>query len=337
MFLGKKKMEMLIGKSKTAESTAVVGTEEGKSGKTGIWASFVKGLAKTRDSITNKFIALVKFSNQLDDNFYDEIETILIQADMGVDTTMHIVDKIRLRAKKEKFKQPEEVIEALISEIKNILGEETAILNQADQKPTVIMVVGVNGAGKTTSIAKLTHRFQQEGREVLLAAADTFRAAAIDQLQVWANRLQVELIKHQPGSDPAAVAFDAYNAAVARKADVLIIDTAGRLQNKKNLMNEISKIRNILGKDDSSAPHEVLLALDATTGQNAVTQAREFMSATGITGIILTKLDGTAKGGVVVAIAHELKVPVKLVGIGESMEDLQDFSPIAFAEALFNA
>ena len=220
-------------------------------------------------------------------------------------------------------------------EIKKLLDHGDAPLNIAPEKPAVILVVGVNGTGKTTSIAKLAYKLKQEQQKVMLAAADTFRAAAIDQLQIWADRVGVDIIKHQEGSDPGAVVYDAINAAQARQADVLIIDTAGRLQNKTNLMKEIGKVRNIIGREMPGAPHEVLLVLDATTGQNAISQARIFEEVTGVTGLILTKLDGTAKGGIVLAIVKELNIPVKLVGIGEGLEDLRDFSPQIFAEALF--
>ena len=306
--------------------------EEG--GKKGIFERFKIGLSKTRDNITGRIDALIKSTRKLDDDFFEELEDILIQADVGMNTTITLVDKIRGRVKKEKINDPEEVTRLLKEEISSILDGADQSLNLVSDL-TVIMVVGVNGAGKTTSIAKLAHRYKQEGKRVILAAGDTFRAAAIDQLQIWADRVGVELIKHQEGADPGAVVFDAMSAARARKADILIIDTAGRLQNKANLMKEITKVRRIIEREIPAAPHEVLLVVDATTGQNAISQAQIFGEATGVSGIVLTKLDGTAKGGIVIAVAQELEIPVKLVGIGEGIEDLRDFSAEAFVEALF--
>lgn len=230
---------------------------------------------------------------------------------------------------------PDEVRDVLKNHISSIMAEISEPLRFADQGTTVFLVVGVNGVGKTTTIAKLAYRFKSQGQEVLLAAADTFRAAAIEQLQVWADRVGVELIKHHPGADPAAVVFDALKAAHARKIDVLIIDTAGRLHTKTNLMKEIAKVKRVIEREIPNGPHEVLLVLDATTGQNAVSQARNFKDNTGISGIVLTKLDGTAKGGIVVALARELKVPVKLLGVGEGIQDLEDFNSRDFAAALF--
>lgn len=248
---------------------------------------------------------------------------------------MELVEKVRDTARKRKINDSSEVSDLIQEQVRELLQAGEIELNIPDERPIVILVVGVNGAGKTTSIAKMAYRFKQDKLKVILAAADTFRAAAIDQLQVWADRVGVDLIKHQEGADPGAVVFDAIQAARARKADILIIDTAGRLQNKSNLMKEISKIRKVIEREIPGAPHEVLLVLDACTGQNAISQARIFEEATGVTGIILTKLDGTAKGGIVLAIARELKLPVKLVGIGEKMDDLRDFEPEVFAAALF--
>ncbi|HPT69602.1 MAG TPA: signal recognition particle-docking protein FtsY [Syntrophomonas sp.] len=303
--------------------------------KKGIFERFKLGLSKTRQNIGGKIDTLIKSTRKLDEEFFEELEEILIQADVGMDTSLALVDKIRSMVKKQKINDPLQVTELLQDAIAEVMGTEQVPLNLATEKPTVILVVGVNGAGKTTTIAKLAHRFKQEKKKVILAAGDTFRAAAIDQLQIWADRTGVELIKHQEGSDPGAVVYDAISAARARKADILIIDTAGRLQNKTNLMKEISKIRKVIEKEMPSAPHEVLLVVDATTGQNAISQARIFSEATGVSGIVLTKLDGTAKGGIVIAVARELGIPVKLVGIGEGMEDLREFSPDVFARALF--
>jgi fused signal recognition particle receptor len=303
--------------------------------KTGLFEKLKKGLTKTRQNITGKIETLVKSTGKLDDDFFEELEEILIQADVGVNTSLELVENIRTAVKKEKIRDASEVIQLIKAQVAQILDKPGVPINISDEDPTVILVVGVNGAGKTTSIAKLAYRFKSENRKVLLAAGDTFRAAAIDQLQVWADRVGVELIKHQEGSDPGAVVFDALSAARARRAEILIIDTAGRLQNKTNLMKEIGKVRKVIDQEMPGAPHEVLLVLDATTGQNAISQAKIFEEATGVTGIVLTKLDGTAKGGIVLAVAKELKIPVKLVGVGEGIEDLRDFSAQDFAEALF--
>ncbi len=303
--------------------------------KKGLFERFKSGLSKTRQNIGGKIDTLIKSTRKLDDEFFEELEDILIQADVGINTSLELVGKIRSAAKKKKINDPNEVSDLIKEAIKEIMNTEQVPLNTSPDKPTVILVVGVNGAGKTTSIAKLANKFKRENKRVILAAGDTFRAAAIDQLQIWADRVGVELIKHQEGSDPGAVVFDAISAARARKADVLIIDTAGRLQNKSNLMKEISKVRKVIEKEIPEAPHEVLLVLDATTGQNAISQAQIFSEATGVSGIVLTKLDGTAKGGIVIAVAKELNIPVKLVGIGEGIEDLREFSPDIFAQALF--
>ncbi|MGI6435318.1 MAG: signal recognition particle-docking protein FtsY [Syntrophomonadaceae bacterium] len=294
-----------------------------------------QGLSKTRENLAGKIQELVKNTRKLDDDFWEELEEILIQADVGMSTSVELVEKIRQTAKKQHINDADEVL-GLIREEVALLLQNASPLNLQGTKPVIIMVVGVNGAGKTTSIAKLAHRFKQQDFSVILAAADTFRAAAIDQLQIWADRVGVELIKHQEGSDPGAVVYDAINAARARQADILIIDTAGRLQNKTNLMKELAKVRKIIEREIGHQPQEVLLVLDATTGQNAISQARIFQEATGVSGIILTKLDGTAKGGIVLAIASELEMPVKLIGIGETLDDLRDFDPLLFAQALFD-
>lgn len=310
--------------------------EDNKKDKISMFAKLKNGLSKTHENICGKIDGLVKRSRSLDDDFFDELEEILIQADVGVNTSIDLVGNIRKNVSKRRIKDPEEVRLLIREEISNILCCHQEPIKIMDNQLTVIMVVGVNGAGKTTSIGKMAYRYRKEGKKVILAAGDTFRAAAIEQLQVWADRVGVELIKHQEGSDPGAVVFDAMQAAISRKADILIIDTAGRLQNKTNLMKEIAKIKKIITREVPDAPHEVLLVLDATTGQNAIVQARQFAEATGLTGLILTKLDGTAKGGIVIAINNELELPVKLVGIGEGIEDLRDFSPEDFALALFN-
>jgi fused signal recognition particle receptor len=303
--------------------------------KEGLIERFKLGLSKTRKNIGDKIDSLIKSTRKLDDEFYEGLEDILIQADVGMNTSLELVSKIKTAASQRKINEPAGVMELIQEEIAKLLGDNPQPLKIAAGNPAIILVVGVNGAGKTTSIAKLAYRLKNENKQVMLAAGDTFRAAAIDQLQIWADRVGVELIKHQEGSDPGAVVYDAINAARARKADVLIIDTAGRLQNKTNLMKEIGKVRKVIEREMPDAPHEVLLVLDATTGQNAVSQAKLFGEATGVSGIILTKLDGTAKGGIVIAVAKELNIPVKMIGIGENLEDLRDFSPEIFAQALF--
>nr|WP_041433480.1 signal recognition particle-docking protein FtsY [Syntrophothermus lipocalidus] len=293
-------------------------------------------MAKTRQNITEKVERLIKTSRRIDDEFFEELEEILIQADVGVSTAMELIDNLRRAVKQKKITEVDEVRGLIKQEVVSIMEGSDAPLNKAPEGPTVIMVVGVNGVGKTTTIGKLAYRFKREGKKVIIAAADTFRAAAIDQLQIWAERVGADLIKHQEGADPGAVVFDAVNAAQARRADVLIVDTAGRLHTKTNLMEEIAKVKRVIQRTYADAPHEVLLVLDATTGQNAISQANLFKQVTGVTGIVLTKLDGTAKGGIVIAIAKELDIPVKLVGIGEGLEDLRDFSAEEFAEALFS-
>lgn len=338
-FLNKFKLKKKDAEEDEAASEASLKTEEKPADeakvKRGFFEKLKSGLSKTRQNINEKIEALVKSSKKLDEDFWEGLEEILIQSDVGVNTSVELVENIRKEAKKQKINNSSEVVALIREEIKKLLDHSDVPLIISPEKPTVVLVVGVNGTGKTTSIAKLAYRFKQEERKVMLAAADTYRAAAIDQLQIWADRVGVDIIKHQEGSDPGAVVYDALNAARARQVDVLIIDTAGRLQNKTNLMKEIGKVRNIIGREMPGAPHEVLLVLDATTGQNAISQARIFEEVTGVTGLILTKLDGTAKGGIVLAIVKELNIPVKLVGIGEGLEDLRDFSSQIFAEALF--
>ena len=269
----------------------------------------------------------------IDEDFFEELEEALILSDMGVDTSTEAVDTLRERVKANKIKDPEEVKACL----RGILVETLDVGDPAldlTEKPAVLLMIGVNGVGKTTTIGKLAHQLKQAGNRVLLAAGDTFRAAAADQLAIWADRAQVEIVRHEEGSDPAAVVFDAMNAARARRVDVVLVDTAGRLHNKQNLMNELNKIRRVIDREGEKSSKEVLLVLDATTGQNGLIQAKQFGESAGITGIVLTKLDGTAKGGVVVAIAKEMGVPVKFVGLGEGIDDLQPFDPVAFVNAL---
>lgn len=299
---------------------------------------FKDGLSKTRDNFSGKVNDLVARYRKVDEDFFEELEEILIQADVGFDTVMTLVEELKMEVKRKNIQDPKEV-HAVISEklidIYERAGESSADLNIQDEGLTVMLFVGVNGVGKTTTIGKLAHKLKGEGKKVMLAAGDTFRAGAIEQLEVWGERVGVEVIKQGAGSDPAAVMFDAVQAAKSRKADVLICDTAGRLQNKVNLMKELEKVKRVIEREVPGAPHEVLLALDATTGQNAMVQAKTFKEATNVTGIVLTKLDGTAKGGIVLAIRNELEIPVKLVGLGEKMDDLQTFNAEQYVYGLF--
>ena len=269
----------------------------------------------------------------VDEDFFEELEENLILSDMGMDTTLEAVETLRERVKANKIKEPEEVKACLREILVEMLDVGSTDLDLTD-KPAVILMIGVNGVGKTTTIGKLANLLKNQGNRVLLAAGDTFRAAAADQLAIWADRAKVDIVRHEEGSDPAAVVFDAMNAARARKTDVVLVDTAGRLHNKQNLMNELNKIRRVIDREGTASSKEVLLVLDATTGQNGLIQAKQFGESAGITGIVLTKLDGTAKGGVVLAIAKEMGVPVKFVGVGEGIDDLQPFDAEAFAEAL---
>ena len=291
-----------------------------------------EGLTKTRDGLTDKINEVLKIAITIDEDLYEELEEILITSDVGMDTTIDIIERLRTKIRKEKINDPQEVKPALKEVIRDILVE--GAYEDDDAEKRVMLVIGVNGVGKTTSIGKLAAKNKSEGKKVLLAAADTFRAAAIDQLEVWSNRANVDIVKHQEGSDPAAVVFDAIEAAKARNVDLLICDTAGRLHNKKNLMNELEKINRIIDRELEGYKKETLLVLDATTGQNAVIQAKQFMEACPIDGIILTKLDGTAKGGVVISIKQALNIPVRYIGVGEGIDDLQKFDAESFAEAL---
>lgn len=290
------------------------------------------GLSKTRNGLTDKINEALNLAITIDEDLYEELEEILITSDVGMDTTVDIIERLRSKIRKEKINEPKEVKPALKEVIRDLLLEGT--YNDEEGSKKVMLVIGVNGVGKTTSIGKLAAKNKEEGKKVLLAAADTFRAAAIDQLEVWSNRAGVDIVKHQEGSDPAAVVFDAIEASKARNVDLLICDTAGRLHNKKNLMNELEKINRIIDRELTNYHKETLLVLDATTGQNAVIQAKHFMEACPIDGIILTKLDGTAKGGVVLSIKQSLNIPVRYIGVGEGVDDLQKFDAEAFAEAL---
>ncbi len=304
--------------------------------KVNLFERLKQGLTKAKQGITDRIDDVLKSYTKVDEELLEELEEILITADVGVNTTMDIIDRLREKIKDNKITEPQGVKEELKNIIEEILTNENAKLN-IEKSPTIILMVGVNGVGKTTTIGKLANRYKQEGKKVLLAAGDTFRAAAIEQLEVWASRSNVDIIKHQEGADPGAVVFDAIKAAKARKVDLLICDTAGRLHNKANLMNELGKVFKIVDREFPEANKEVLLVVDATTGQNAVVQAKTFKEVADITGIVLTKLDGTAKGGVVLAVKSEVDVPVKLIGVGEKVEDLQDFDAKAFSDALFGS
>ncbi|MGL5750171.1 MAG: signal recognition particle-docking protein FtsY [Paraclostridium sp.] len=302
--------------------------------KVGLFNRLKAGLTKAKQGITDKIDAVLNSYTTIDEDLLEELEEILITADVGVNTTLEMIDSLRGAIKSKGLTDPLAVRDELKALIENMLGEEDSKLD-IEPGPSIILMVGVNGVGKTTTIGKLANRYTKEGKKVLLAAGDTFRAAAIEQLEVWANRSHVDIIKHQEGADPGAVIFDAVKAAKARKADILICDTAGRLHNKTNLMNELGKVFKIVDREYPEAQKEVLLVVDATTGQNAVSQAKTFKEVADITGIVLTKLDGTAKGGVVLAVKSEVDVPVKLIGVGETVEDLQDFNSKAFTDALF--
>lgn len=297
----------------------------------GFFEKIKAGLTRTRENIGHSLDNL--FAGELNDDFYDELEETLILSDMGMDTTLEVVDTLRHKAKEEKIKDAASGREALQQIIAQMLTVGQQELD-TEQKPAVVLFIGVNGVGKTTTIGKLASRMKQEGKRVLLAAGDTFRAAAADQLTIWAERSGVEIIKQHEGADPASVVFDALAAAKARNCDAVLVDTAGRLHNKQNLMNELNKISRVVDRECPNSSRETLLVLDATTGQNGLIQAKQFKEAAGLTGIVLTKLDGTAKGGIVLAIAHELGLPVKYIGVGEGVDDLMPFDAEAFAKAL---
>lgn len=300
---------------------------------------YKEGLSKTRKSFSEKINDLVAKYRKVDEDFFEDLEEVLIAADVGVSTVMDLIDDLKMEVKRRNISDSHEVKNVISEKLVEIYygddNEEPVGLNLQDDALTVILFVGVNGVGKTTTIGKLAHQLKSEGKQVLLTAGDTFRAGAIEQLSEWGKRVDVEVIKHSEGSDPAAVIYDGIQAAKSRNADVLLCDTAGRLQNKVNLMNELSKVKRVIEREVPNAPHEVLLVLDATTGQNALSQAKTFSEATDVSGIVLTKLDGTAKGGIVLAIRNELGTPVKLVGLGEKVTDLQTFDPQAFVYGLF--
>ncbi|HBH49210.1 MAG TPA: signal recognition particle-docking protein FtsY [Bacteroidales bacterium] len=301
-----------------------------------------KGLEKTKESVFKKLSRAVVGKSSVDDEVLDNLEEVLVTSDVGVDTTLRIIERIENRVAKDKYLNAEELNVLLKEEIAGLLeenfkGDLDDFTTHYDQKPHVIMVVGVNGVGKTTTIGKIAYQFKKAGKSVILGAADTFRAAAIDQLDVWAKRVDVPIIKQQMGSDPASVAFDTLASAKSQNADIAIIDTAGRLHNKTNLMNELSKIKRVMEKVIPGAPHEIILVLDGSTGQNAFEQAKQFTAATQVTSLAITKLDGTAKGGVVIGISDQFKIPVKFIGIGEKLEDLQLFNKTEFVDSLFSS
>lgn len=302
----------------------------------GFFARLRDGLSKTRTAITGRVDEVLSGFRSIDEELFEGLEEALIMADIGVDTTLYMIEQLRTRAKQQALKEASQLKAVLRDIIREILTQQDCEMHLGE-KPAVVMVIGVNGVGKTTSIGKLAYQYKSAGKKVLLAAGDTFRAAAIDQLQIWADRAGVDIVKHQEGADPSAVVFDAIQAAKARGADIVICDTAGRLHNKKHLMEELKKTARVVERELGYPPAEVLLVLDATTGQNALVQAREFSNAAGITGVILTKLDGTAKGGVVIALSREQGIGVKFIGVGEGMDDMQPFDPAAFADALFPA
>lgn len=299
---------------------------------------YEKGMEKTRKSFTGRLNDLVARYRKVDEDFFEELEEILISADVGVSTVMDLIDELKMEVKRRNIKDSTEIKDVISEKLVDIYSggeEQFSSLNIQQSGLSIILFVGVNGVGKTTTIGKLAHQLKQEGKKVMLAAGDTFRAGAIEQLEVWGERVGVDVIKQAAGSDPAAVMYDAVQSARSRGADVLLCDTAGRLQNKVNLMNELKKVKRVISREVPDAPHEVLLVLDATTGQNAMSQAKTFSAATDVSGIVLTKLDGTAKGGIVLAIRNELSIPVKFVGLGEKVEDLQEFDPEKYVYGLF--
>ncbi|KUO52399.1 MAG: signal recognition particle-docking protein FtsY [Desulfitibacter sp. BRH_c19] len=301
----------------------------------GLFDKIKGGLQKTKQGFVDKVTELVTGYKKIDDEFFEKLEEILIEADIGVNTSLKLAKNLKQRIYDEKVSDMDRVNEIIQEELVALLEDDIKTINLSEQKPTVIMVVGVNGVGKTTTIGKLAYNFKEQGKKVILAAGDTFRAAASEQLSIWAERANADIVKHQEGSDSAAVAYDAVQAAISRKADVVLIDTAGRLHNKINLMNEIGKVKKVISKAKVDAPNEVLLVLDATTGQNAISQAKNFKEVVDVTGIVLTKLDGTAKGGVIFGIKEELGLPIKYIGVGEKIEDLKPFNPNDFVKALF--
>ena len=333
--LGKKEKTQADRTPAVIENVVEKETSQGtEKPKKSFFAKLKEGLSKTRSAVFGRLDDVFYAFKSVDEELFEELEEVLISADIGVDTSVYIIDLLRRAAKEKSIKEPQDLKEELKNIICQILNEQNTECN-LEGAPAVIMVIGVNGVGKTTSIGKIANYYKLQGKKVLLAAADTFRAAAIDQLEIWSERAGVEIVKHQEGSDPSAVVFDAIKAAKARGTDIVICDTAGRLHNKKNLMDELAKTARVIERETGKPASEVLLVLDASTGQNALIQAREFKNAANITGVVLTKLDGTAKGGVVIALCREQNIGVKFIGVGEGIEDLQKFDPTEFAKALF--
>jgi len=329
-----------LGKSKKTDKEqkppVEAPVEDSTEGSKGLFSRLKQGLSKTRQNLGGGLASLVLGSKQIDDDILEEIETLLLTADVGVEATTEIIEDLTAQVERKELADPQALVNSLKSHLKAILNScDRPIIEPESGKPRVMMMVGINGAGKTTTIGKLAKRFQSEGKQIMLAAGDTFRAAAVEQLEVWGERNNVPVIAQHTGADSASVCFDAVQAATARNIDVLIVDTAGRLHTKTNLMDELSKIVRVIKKVDAAAPHETLLVVDATTGQNAVNQALEFDQTVGLNGIVLTKLDGTAKGGVLFALARRVGVPIRYIGVGESIEDLRPFDAEDFVEALF--
>jgi fused signal recognition particle receptor len=303
--------------------------------KRGFFRRLKEGLLKTHQSMVSKIDQLVAGKRKIDDSLLDELEEILITSDIGVKTTHQLLNQVTEKVKRKELEDADQLKKALQEQMFLILNRQEKALDTSAVRPFVIMVIGVNGTGKTTTISKIAQKLKGQGKSVLLAAADTFRAAAIEQLEVWAQRVGCEVIKHKSGSDPSAVVFDALKAGKARGSDVIIVDTAGRLHTKVNLMEELKKIKRVMARELPNSPHEILLVLDATTGQNAISQAKMFDKELGVTGIVLTKLDGTAKGGILISISDELKIPIRFIGIGEKVDDLREFDARDFVDALF--
>lgn len=330
--------EMVIPAEQPVEQTVEpAAVQEKPKGEAGFFERLKQGLKRTKDGLVGRIDTLVLGKKEIDADTLEELEEILITSDIGVKTTVELIRTMETRLGRNELKDGEALRAALKEEILGRLEAHHTVLDMAGHHPFVLLVIGVNGVGKTTTIGKLASRFSAGGAKVLLAAADTFRAAAAEQLEAWGERSNVDVIRHKEGADPSAVVFDACKAAVARQVDILIVDTAGRLHTKVNLMEEMKKIRRVIDREIPGAPHETLLVLDAATGQNAVSQARLFKEAAGVTGLALTKLDGTAKGGIVVAVSHEFALPIRYIGVGESIDDLRDFDPREFTDALFQA
>jgi fused signal recognition particle receptor len=328
-------MEKITGEVPAQPAAEPVPAAPSEETKPGFFERLKRGLSRTHDSLVGRIDTLLLGKKQIDADTLEDLEEILITADIGVSTTVELIRTLEQRLKRDELKDAATLKSALKEEMLARLARQAEPLDTTMGSPFVIMVIGVNGVGKTTTIGKLASRFTAEGKKVLLAAGDTFRAAAAEQLEIWGERIGVDVVRHQEGADPSAVVFDACKSAVAKKVDILIIDTAGRLHTKVNLMEEMKKIRRVIGREISGAPHETLLILDASTGQNAMSQAKLFKEAADVSGIALTKLDGTAKGGIVVAVSNEFKIPLRYIGVGEAVDDLREFDPEEFVEALF--